>query len=71
MVQPLLMILPAVVRSSILILIPVAIMYRRPTYTYTVTPPTFTLPAAGSSTVACAALAVIPTVPVVYDSFGS
>ena len=35
------------------------------TYTYNITPPTFTLPAAGSSTVACAALAVIPTVPVV------
>src|SRR5204862_6965127 len=40
------------------------------TYTYNITPPTFTLPTAGSSTVACAALAVPPTVPAVFDNCG-
>ncbi|MBK9106232.1 MAG: hypothetical protein IPL92_17095, partial [Saprospiraceae bacterium] len=41
-------------------------------YTYTITPPTFTLPAAGSSTVACISDAqVIPTPPVVNNSCGT
>jgi hypothetical protein len=40
-------------------------------YTYTITPPTFTLPAAGSSTVACISDAqVVPTPPVVNNSCG-
>src|SRR5204863_2586565 len=41
------------------------------TYTYTITPPVFTLPADGSSTVACASLALIaPTAPTVLDNCG-
>ena len=39
-------------------------------YTYTITAPTFTLPADGSSTVACLADAVAPTVPAVTDNCG-
>ena len=40
-------------------------------YTYTITPPTFTLPAAGGSTVACISDAqVVPTPPVVNNSCG-
>src|SRR5260221_5294053 len=33
------------------------------TYTYTITPPTFTVPADQGSTVACASLALTPTAP--------
>ena len=41
-------------------------------YTYTITPPTFTLPAGGSSTVACISDAqVVPTPPVVNNSCGT
>src|SRR4030095_9626633 len=39
-------------------------------YTYTIAPPTVTLPAPGASTVACAANAVIPTPPTVTDNCG-
>ena len=42
------------------------------TYTYTITPPTFTLPADGGSTVACIADAqIVPTPPVLNNSCGS
>ncbi len=42
------------------------------TYTYTINPPTFTLPAAGGSTVACISNAqVVPTPPVVNNSCGT
>lgn len=41
-------------------------------YTYTITAPTFTLPAAGSSTVACISNAeIVPTPPVVNNSCGT
>src|SRR5512133_3313011 len=39
-------------------------------YTYTVKPPTYTMPADGSSSVDCATQAVAPTAPVVYDNCG-
>jgi hypothetical protein len=40
-------------------------------YTYTINPPTFTMPAAGGSTVACISNAqVVPTAPVVNNSCG-
>jgi hypothetical protein len=40
-------------------------------YTYTITPPTFTLPAPGSSTVACLSDAqVVPTPPAANNSCG-
>ena len=39
-------------------------------YTYTISAPTFTMPAAGASTVACPADAVAPTVPDVVDNCG-
>ena len=39
-------------------------------YTYTVTKPTWTVPADGTSTVACAASATAPTAPVVVDNCG-
>jgi hypothetical protein len=40
-------------------------------YTYTITPPTFTPPAAGGSTVACIANATPPTPPTVNNSCGA
>src|SRR4029077_557975 len=40
-------------------------------YTYTISSPTITLPANGSSTVACPALAVAPTPPTVTDNCGN
>src|SRR4030095_1899515 len=40
------------------------------TYTYTIAPPTVTLPAPGASTVSCVANAVAPTPPTVTDNCG-
>ena len=40
------------------------------TYTYTISAPTFTIPADGASTVACPADAVAPTPPNVVDNCG-
>src|SRR5688500_19604315 len=40
------------------------------TFTYTVTPPTWAVSADGTATVACAAEAVAPAVPDVYDNCG-
>src|SRR2546428_346473 len=42
----------------------------RSVYTYTISAPTVTIPAGGSSTVACPSLAVAPTPPVVTDNCG-
>ncbi|MFZ4399617.1 MAG: right-handed parallel beta-helix repeat-containing protein [Bacteroidales bacterium] len=39
-------------------------------YTYTISPPVVTMPNPGSSTVACASLAILPTPPVVSDNCG-
>src|SRR5665811_2117451 len=39
-------------------------------YTYTISAPTVAMPADQSSTVACVALAVAPTLPVVLDNCG-
>src|SRR5258706_1941079 len=39
-------------------------------YSYTISAPTVTIPAGGSSTVACPSLAVAPTPPVVTDNCG-
>src|SRR5260221_3252017 len=39
-------------------------------YTYTISAPTVTIPAGGSSTVACPSAAVAPTPPVVNDNCG-
>jgi hypothetical protein len=40
-------------------------------YTYTDAAPTFTLPAAGASSVACITDAVLPTPPAVTDNCGN
>jgi hypothetical protein len=40
-------------------------------YTFTVNPPTFTLPAAGSTTVDCIADVAAPVVPAVIDNCGT
>ena len=54
-------------------LIPIALVLTANwTYTYTITPPTFTLPADGGSTVACIADAqIVPTPPAVNNSCGN
>jgi hypothetical protein len=51
--------------------IPIAMAHVDWIYTYTIAAPTFTLPAAGASSVACIADAVLPTPPAVTDNCGN